>query len=174
MSACFTKSALAARRFCLGFCLGLLCLGQVYAGGTDNLFAATLSDLDGKPVLLEKYRGKPLIVNFWARWCGPCRVEIPDLVKTHEKYQARGLVVLGIGLEEQLDSARDFVKAYDMSYPTLLGDNRKSLWLMQTLGNARGGLPFTVVIGRDGTLVSRKLGLMTAADMEAAAQGLLK
>jgi thiol-disulfide isomerase/thioredoxin len=165
--------ALAARRLLAALSLLLAGLAQA-AAGPDALFAATLNDLEQRAVALEKYRGKPLIVNFWARWCGPCRVEIPELAKLHEKYQARGLVVLGIGLEEQPDSARDFAKAYEMTYPVLLGDNRKTLWLMQTLGNARGGLPFTVAIDRGGQIVSRKLGLMTAADLEAAAQALLK
>lgn len=165
--------ALAVRRLLAALSLLLAGWAQA-AAGPDALFAATLHDLEQRAVALEKYRGKPLIVNFWARWCGPCRVEIPELAKLHEKYQMRGLVVLGIGLEEQPDSARDFAKAYEMSYPVLLGDNRKTLWLMQTLGNARGGLPFTVVIDRGGQIVSRKLGLMTAADLEAAAQALLK
>ncbi len=141
---------------------------------TAPLFAATLSDLDGKPVALETYRGKPLIVNFWARWCGPCRVEIPELARVQTAYRSRGLVVLGIGVEENAESARDFAKAYDMHYPVVIGDNRKTLWLMQVLGNKRGGLPFTAVIGRDGRLVSHKLGIMSAAELESAAAELLR
>lgn len=166
------KSTLAGRFWFACFCVWLAGIAQ--AAGPDSLFAATLADFDGKPVALEQYRGKPLIVNFWARWCGPCRAEIPELAKLHEKYQVRGLVVLGVGLEEQLDSARDFAKAYEMNYPGVLGDNRKALWLMQALGNGRGALPFTVAIDRSGNIVSRKLGVMTATDLEAAAQVLLK
>jgi thiol-disulfide isomerase/thioredoxin len=157
----------------LGLC-ALLFAAPLAAAGPDSLFAATLADLDERPVALERYRGKPLIVNFWARWCGPCRVEIPELAKLQAKYQARGLVVLGIGLEEQFDSARDFAKAYEMTYPTVLGDNRKTLWLMQALGNSRGGLPFTIVIDRAGNVLSRHLGAMNAEALEAAAQALLK
>ncbi len=168
------KSALAIRRLFAAACMLLAGFASsAPAAGPDSLFAATLLDRDGKSVALERYRGKPLIVNFWARWCGPCRVEIPELAKVHEKYKARGLVVLGIGLEEQVDSARDFAKAYEMNYPSVLGDNRKTLWLMQALGNTRGGLPYTVIIDRHGKLVSSKLGVMSAADLEAAAQALL-
>lgn len=159
------------------FLFALFCFllaGKPFAAGADSLFAATLVDFDKREVTLSQYKGKPLILNFWARWCGPCRAEIPELAKLHDKYKARGLVVLGIGLEEQVESARDFAKAYDMTYPTLLGDNRKSLWLMQTLGNTRGVLPFTVVIDRSGAIVSRKIGAMSAEELDAAAQPLLK
>jgi thiol-disulfide isomerase/thioredoxin len=159
------------------FLFALLCLlgaATARAAGPDSLFAATLLDFDKREVALAQYKGKPLIVNFWARWCGPCRTEIPELAKLHDKYKGRGLVVLGIGLEEQADSARDFAKAYDMSYPTLLGDNRKSLWLMQALGNTRGVLPFTVAIDRAGKLVNHKIGALSAAELDAMAQALLK
>lgn len=165
------KSTPAGRIFV--FLVSLVWAGLA-AADPAPLFAATLSDLDGKPVALERYRGKPLIVNFWARWCGPCRTEIPELARLHARYQARGLVVLGIGVEENADSARDFAKAYDMNYPAVIGDNRKTLWLMQVLGNKRGGLPFTAVIDRHGVLLSHKLGIMNAAELEAAAEQLLR
>jgi thiol-disulfide isomerase/thioredoxin len=146
------------------------------AAETDALFAASLIDPSGNPVELSSYRGKPMIVNFWARWCGPCRKEIPQLVKLQDDYRSKGIVVLGIAIEEAdaRDSVADFAKAYEMNYPVVLGDNRKTLWLMQILGNSRGGLPFTVVIDAKGKLLSRKLGEITASELAEAAKSLLR
>lgn len=153
--------------------LALLAAGGVHAASGEPLFAATLSGTDDKPVVLAAYRGKPLIVNFWARWCAPCRVEIPELAKTQEKYRKRGLLVLGIGLEDKAESVRDFMKAYEMDYTVLLARNG-GIELMQALGNTRAGLPFTVVIGRKGEIVVSKLGAMNRAELDAAAEAVLK
>lgn len=150
----------------------LLAYGLLHAAESDPLFAATLTGTDEKPFALAAYRGKPLIVNFWARWCGPCRVEIPELVKAHDKYQKKGLVVLGIGLEDKAESVRDFMKAYEMNYPVLLAAE-KGIPLMQALGNSKAGLPFTIVINRKGEIVARKLGVMKAEDIAAAAAAVL-
>ncbi|MCZ7653153.1 MAG: TlpA family protein disulfide reductase [Rhodocyclaceae bacterium] len=78
------------------------------------LFAATLHDFEDKPFAFEQLRGKPLIVNFWARWCGPCRKEIPELTAAHDKYAKKGLVVVGIALDDKIEATKDFAKAYEM------------------------------------------------------------
>lgn len=139
----------------------------------EPLFAATLSDAADKPVAMAAYKGKPLIVNFWARWCAPCREEIPELSKARAKYKARGLEVIGIAIEDNAEPVREFAKAYDIDYPVVLAKN-KGMWLMQVMGNTRAGLPFTVAIDRKGNIVSRKLGLMKKTDIEAAAEAALK
>jgi thiol-disulfide isomerase/thioredoxin len=164
------KSALALRRL---FVLVLLLSGAVHAASTDALFAAKLASSEDKPVALEAHRGKPLIVNFWARWCAPCRVEIPELVKTQENYRRRGLTVIGIGLEDKAESVRDFMKAYEMSYTVLLA-RTGGIELMQALGNSRAGLPFTVAVDRNGAIVASKLGAMNRAELDAAAEAALK
>jgi thiol-disulfide isomerase/thioredoxin len=161
---------LALRQF-LPF--ALLLNGLAHAAGSDALFASRLASSDDKPVALEAWRGKPLIVNFWARWCAPCRVEIPELALTQEKYRKRGLVVLGIGLEDKAESVRDFMKAYEMNYTVLLAKS-SGIELMQALGNTRAGLPFTVAIGRRGEIVATKLGAMNRAELDAAAEAALK
>lgn len=168
------KSVLAGRHASrIGLALLALWADAAGAAGPDSLYAATLDDLDGKSVALERYKGKPAIVNFWARWCGPCRVEIPELAKVHTAH-GKDIAVIGIAVEEEetRESVRDFAKAYDMDYQVLVGDNRKTLWLMQALGNTQGGLPFTVVIDRKGQIVSRKLGAMNAKDLRDAVEHL--
>ena len=164
------ESALTLRRF---FVVALLHSGTGNAASTDALFAAKLVTSDDKPIALESLRGKPLIVNFWARWCAPCRVEIPELIKTQEKYGKRGLTVIGIGLEDKAESVRDFMKAYEMSYTVLLA-RTGGIELMQALGNTRAGLPFTVAIGAKGNIVASKLGAMNRAELDAAAEVALK
>ena len=136
------------------------------------LFAATLNDLDDKPVALERYKGKPLIVNFWARWCGPCRVEIPELIAIRKAHKGK-LEVLGIGIEDKADAAKEFARAYEMDYPVFVARD-KGIPLMQALGNSKGGLPFTIVVDRSGQVVQKKMGIMKKADLEAAAELALK
>lgn len=164
------ESAPALRRF---LAVALLLAGTAQAAGSDPLFAAKLVASDDKPYAIEALRGKPLIVNFWARWCAPCRVEIPELAKTQEKYARRGLTVVGIGLEDKAESVRDFMKAYDMNYTVLLA-KLGGIELMQALGNSRAGLPFTVAIGPKGNIVASKLGAMNRAELDAAAEAALK
>ena len=135
------------------------------------LFAATLNDLDDKPVALERYKGKPLIVNFWARWCGPCRAEIPELIKFRNAHKGK-IEVLGIGIEDKAEPAKEFAKAYDMDYPVFVA-KEQGIPLMQALGNTKAGLPYTLFIDRNGQVVQRKMGLVKKTDLEAVTPQLL-
>lgn len=136
------------------------------------LFAATLNDLDDKPVALERYKGKPLVVNFWARWCGPCRAEIPELIKYRAAHKGK-IEILGIGIEDKAEPAKEFAKAYEMSYPVFVAKDQ-GIPLMQTLGNTKGGLPYTLFIDRHGNVVQKKMGLVKKADLDAVTEKLLK
>ena len=108
-------------------------------------FSVSLPDQSGRNVALADYRGKPLIVNFWARWCVPCREEIPELRAVAQANRAKGLTVLGIGLEDNVPNVQDFIKAYEMDYPLLFAQSQ-GIELMKTLGNSKAGLPFIVFI----------------------------
>lgn len=151
-------------------CLVLLFLAPAANAGdmpdAAPLFAATLTDLDGKPVAVKDLRGKPLLVNFWARWCGPCRVEIPEFTKVQRQMKDKALVVVGIGLEDKPETVREFARAYEMEYTVLLAKDQ-GLPLLRALGNTKAALPYTLAIDRNGKVVSTKLGLMTRADIDA-------
>lgn len=149
---------------------------QAVAEATAPLFGFVATDTDDKPVALSELKGKPLVVNFWARWCGPCRTEIPDLVKMNARYRQKGLVILGLAVEESTyrEAVRDFAKAYDIDYRILLAGSDKGIALMSALGNDKAALPFTVVIDRNGTLITKKFGAMTDAEMDVAIKSALK
>lgn len=156
--------------------VGGLMIGAAFAARADSadaLFAATLSNLDDKPAALANWKGKPLIVNFWARWCGPCRAEIPELSKTRAANKGKGVEVIGIALEDKPEPVRDFAKAYDVDYPILLAKDQ-GIALMQALGNSKSALPFTIAVDKKGEIVTRKLGAIKPAELEAAVAAILK
>ena len=144
----------------------LCCTLPVFADGSA-LFATTLADSNDRPVALSSYRGKPLVVNFWARWCPPCRAEIPELAEFRKKHRGR-IEVLGIGLEDDAPAVRKFMQEHAMHYPVFLA-REQGMPLMRALGNTRGGLPFTLFIDHNGQIVGSKLGMLRKADLDAAA-----
>lgn len=136
----------------------------------DVLFAAAFADLDHAPMKLA--RGRPTIVNFWARWCGPCKVEIPELQALHQRRV--GVEVVGIALEDDGAAVRDFARAYEMSYPLLLARQGSGLDLMRALGNPQAGLPFTLALDRRGEVAALRLGLLSRELLDAAVQRALR
>lgn len=125
------------------------------------IFAATLADFDGKPMALAGLKGKVVVLNFWARWCPPCRTEIPHLVDGQKKYGQRGVVFIGAAVEDQAESVRDFAKAYEISYIVAMAGSEQGVALLRALGNQSAGLPFTVVLDRQGNIVATKRGVLT-------------
>jgi len=177
--------SIAARAFLITFSAFLLLIpaaaaaepasAQLFATrATAQLFATRATALDGKAITLEGYKGKALIVNFWARWCGPCRKELPDLAALYEKYRDKGLIVLGVALEDAdyRTSVSEFAAAYGVGYPVVLVGASSGVGLMRSLGNDKGGVPFTLTIAPDGRILTKKLGAMNAEEMESAAAAL--
>ncbi len=134
------------------------------APDASALFASTLLTPNNKPIALAQYRGKPLVVNFWARWCPPCRAEIPELSAFQKAHRGQ-IEVLGIGLEEDPEAVTAFMKQHKMDYAVFLS-GKQGTPLMQALGNKQGGLPYTLFIDRQGRVVGKKLGLLRSADLE--------
>lgn len=139
----------------------------------DPVFSATLSDFDGKPVPLAELKGKLLVLNFWATWCGPCRTEIPHLIEAEEKYAPRGVVFMGAAVEDNADSVRDFGKAYGINYTVVMAGKDQGIALLRALGNKIAGLPFTIVLDRKGNIVAAKRGIMTPVLMQQILEPLL-
>lgn len=137
----------------LAFIAALVLSPQLLAGTPDF----RLNDLDGKAHSLSDYRGKWVVVNYWATWCPPCLDELPELARFHEEHKDTNGLVLGVNYEE-LDEERlkRFVDEYFIPYPILRGSPE-----MSTLGPVRG-LPTTYLIAPDGRIVARKSGPVTA------------
>jgi thiol-disulfide isomerase/thioredoxin len=131
------------------------------AGATDF----SLPDLDGRPQTLAQWRGKTVLLNFWATWCPPCREEIPLFVEYQRQYAARGLQIVGIAIDSR-EAVSAFTRQLKTNYPQLLAQDT-GLALMARYGNRAGSLPFSVVISPQGNVVSQKLGAYRRADLDA-------
>ena len=118
-----------------------------------------LKDLDGHSHRLSEFRGKLLLVNFWATWCGPCLKEMPLLVGAQNEYGKLGFQVIGPALDE-VDAVRAMAKKIGINYPIMVGDEDITD-AMDALGDELGALPFSVLIARDGRILTRVTGGLT-------------
>jgi thiol-disulfide isomerase/thioredoxin len=123
-------------------------------------FGFVLKDMTGRDVKLADFKGKPLVVNFWATWCGPCQLETPQLEAMSRKYRAQGLTILGISTEDAPEDIRRFAADFKVSYPLLVGVDRTDV---QEAFNWTGILPTSVFIRADGTIAGRLVGPETDA-----------
>lgn len=127
-----------------------------------NVLNAELRASSGAPIKLSDYTGKVLIVNLWATWCQPCRVEIPELVKLYKEYRSKGVEVVGLSTEDpdaSEESVRTFVKDHNVDYRVGWATNEVALTLMQ----GRDSIPQSFVISRDGHIVKRFIGFSITA-----------
>ena len=130
----------------------------------ERVLKARVADIQGKDQSLEQWRGRVLVINYWATWCAPCREEIPVFVRLQERYGGRGLQFVGIAIDEPASVAA-FAREFQINYPLVLG-GVDAIELLRQAGNRAGVLPYTLVIDRNGRLVSREPGGIKEAKLE--------
>lgn len=122
---------------------------------TSNKIAPdfTLPQLDGQELRLSSYRGKVVLLDFWASWCEPCRVETPHLIELQQKYGDRGLQIIGVSMDDSPDPARTFYQQFHMNYPVVMGNAKTG----ELYGGVLG-LPIAFLIDRDGRIKAKHIG----------------
>jgi peroxiredoxin len=153
------------RRVVAGVALMVLLVSVSAAGAAPDF---TRAALDGSPIHLADYRGKVVLLNFWATWCTPCLDEIPAFNRWQRKYGAYGLQVLGISMDDEVKPVKRFLQKQSLDYPVLMGD----VALAQLFGSVLG-LPRTYLIDPQGQVVGRYQGETDLPALEAQITGLL-
>jgi peroxiredoxin len=128
----------------------------------------TRTDLAGNVLRLSSYRGKVILLNFWATWCGPCLVEIPRFSGWQQKYGSEGLQILGVSMDDESTPVKRVLRVYHVAYPVAMGD--------ENLGELYGGvlgLPLTFIIDPSGRIVARYQGVSDLTQMEFRIKALL-
>lgn len=122
----------------------------------------SLKTTDGKTVQLSQMKGKVVLLNFWATWCGPCRKEIPDFLEVYKEYKSKGFEIIGVSLDDEgWTVVNPFARKFKINYPIVLGDGK----LVRAYGSFEF-IPTTFLIDKQGTIVHTFTGLITKADLE--------
>ena len=130
--------------------------------GRDAPLNFTLKDMHGDDVVLSSYKGKVMILNFWATWCGPCKAEIPDLVRLQEQYRD-DLVVLGFSVDDTPEKMKPYATEYKINYPLLVGNGREDV---QDAYGPLWGIPVSVIIDREGKIAKKHSGIASREQFE--------
>jgi thiol-disulfide isomerase/thioredoxin len=140
--------------------------------GKDAPLHFTLKDMNGVDVKLAAFKGKPIVLNFWATWCGPCRAEIPSLVELQTKYSADGtdVVILGVSVDDPVEKLKPYAAQMKMNYPVLVGNGRDDV---QDAFGPLWGIPVTVFIDRDGKIAKKHSGIASKEQFEQEIKALL-
>ena len=130
----------------------------------------TIKDVQGKNVRLSDYKGKVILLDFWATWCGPCKIEIPWFVEFQNKYGPQGLQVVGVSVDDTVEMLRPYVKDLKMNYPVLLGLHHDDI---QDAYGPLWGIPVTAVISRDARICAKHSGMSSKENIEKEIKSLL-
>jgi peroxiredoxin len=131
----------------------------------DGFWAQQWTATDGKMLPMASFRGKPLLINFWATWCAPCVEELPMVDTFFQAQKKSGWQVLGLAADKP-KNVQDFLQKMPLHFPVAVDATLATQWARQ-LGNMAGGLPFSVVINSAGEVAQRKMGKLTEADLAA-------
>jgi len=135
----------------------------------DKAPAFVLKNLDGKEVASSEYAGKVVLLNFWATWCPPCQAEIPALNELHKEYQAKGLVVVGVSVDEEgPEAVKAFARQQGIDYPILMSSEE----VIEAYGGIRG-IPTTFLINREGKIIKKFYGEQSKKALENAVNPLI-
>lgn len=132
-------------------------------GAIDTFYGQTMPDAAGTPASMAQWKGKPLVLNFWATWCTPCVEEMPELTALQKELRATDLQILGIGIDNPAN-IRAFAEKYRIGYPLYVAGMEGSEMSRQ-LGNKAGGLPFTVLVDRTGKVKKTYLGRLKMEEL---------
>jgi peroxiredoxin len=130
-----------------------------------------LKDPDGNPVSSDQFKGKVVVLDFWATWCPPCKAEIPGYIELQKKYAADGLAIVGVSVDQDgAEVVKRFMKAYGINYTVVLGADSD----IQDAYGGISGIPTTFIIDREGQIRDRKVGMEPTADYEKQILAVLK
>ena len=148
----------------------LLLIPGLAKAQTTRAPTLVLRDINGRSFRLSDYRGKVVLLNFWATWCPPCRAEIPELIKWQRTHRAQGLQIIGVTYPPQtLSEVRRFVSRAKVNYPVAIGTKEMTLRFTQS-----EALPITIVIGKDGRIRDIIEGILLPEEFEQKIKPLLK
>jgi thiol-disulfide isomerase/thioredoxin len=134
-----------------------------HQSAVQQLWAAPVTNVDGKPQSLSLLKGHPIVVNFWASWCGPCVEEMPELSQIQREYAKKGIQFVGLGVDSE-KNIQAFLQKVKVAYPIYV-TGFGGADLARAFGNNAGGLPFTIVIDAKGNIRSTKLGQIDPAEL---------
>lgn len=132
---------------------------------SQALWSLPFPNLSGKTQTLEDWRGKTLVINFWATWCAPCREEIPDFIEIRREHAAKNVEIVGIAIDN-VQAMKPYAQQMGISYPLLIGEGG-ALEMSRALGNPSGALPYTVVLAPNGAILLRHLGRLPKSKLQA-------
>ncbi len=157
------------RRLLFAVLLAAACSPSTAPGAPEDAAPLSGKTLDGKNVSLADYKGKVVLVDFWATWCDPCKDEIPELIKLQKALGPKGFVILGVSMDEDVKEVAPFAKAAKINYPVILngGEQAPMGWIVP-------GLPTAYLIGKDGKAINRLFGSKSVKKLQIDVEAALK
>ncbi len=147
----------------------VLALTVTAAAAQDKAPNFKVQAADGSTIELAKLKGKVVVLNYWATWCGPCRMEIPGFVDVYKQYKAKGLEIVGVSLDKEgWKVVKPYIQKANINYPVVVADEN-----LQSAYGEIDAIPTTFIVDKKGNIVDKHVGDMSKADFEQLVKGLL-